>query len=91
VTAPLPAIASVTDSLPEARYPGFKGIMAAKKKPIETLTAADLGLAVADDSRDRSIVVEVAQRPPREAGTTVVDDGTAAQQLADYLANADLI
>ena len=43
VTAPLPAVISITEALPDARFPNFKGIMAAKKKPFETLSLADLG------------------------------------------------
>ena len=51
VTAALPAVVSITERLPDARFPNFKGIMAAKKKPFETLTLADLGVEPEDHSR----------------------------------------
>ncbi|HEY0246786.1 MAG TPA: electron transfer flavoprotein subunit beta/FixA family protein [Gryllotalpicola sp.] len=89
VHAPLPAIVSVTERNPEARFPGFKGIMSAKRKPLAELTVADLGVELAAGAH--ATIVSAAQRPPREAGTKVVDDGTAAARLADYLADAHLI
>jgi electron transfer flavoprotein beta subunit len=85
VSAPLPAVISITEALPDARFPNFKGIMAAKKKPFETLTAADLGVDPEDFSVPRAIKVSVAQRPPRAAGTKIVDEGDAGTQLADFL------
>lgn len=85
VSAPLPAVISITEALPDARFPNFKGIMAAKKKPFETLTAADLGVDPEDFSVPRTIMVSVAQRPPRAAGTKIVDEGDAGTQLADFL------
>ncbi|UQN14645.1 electron transfer flavoprotein subunit beta/FixA family protein [Gulosibacter sp. ACHW.36C] len=85
VSAPLPAVASITEALPDPRFPNFKGIMAAKKKPYVTLTAADLGVNVADPNAHRSILIGIAEKPARAAGVKVVDDGTAADQLADYL------
>lgn len=89
----LPAVVSVTEQIAEARYPSFKGIMSAKKKPVETLTIGDLGLDAADTgaANSWSIVLEVTPRPARAGGTIIVDDGTAATQLADYLAAAKLI
>ena len=80
---------SITEALPDARFPNFKGIMAAKKKPFETLTLADLGVAVSEESR--SIVISVAQRPARTAGIKIADEGDAGQQLADFLAKNQLI
>jgi electron transfer flavoprotein beta subunit len=87
VTASLPAVVSVTDQINEPRYPSFKGIMAAKKKPVEQWSLADLdvapdqvGLAAA-----WSTVTSFAARPPREKGQVVTDDGTGSHQLADYL------
>lgn len=85
VNAPLPAVVSITEALPAGRFPNFKGIMASKKKPLETLTAADLGVNVADESAGRSIVIGIAQRPAREAGTKIIDEGTAADQLVEFL------
>lgn len=91
VSAPLPAVVSITEALPDARFPNFKGIMAAKKKPFETLTAADLGIYPGDFSVARSILVSVAEKPPREAGVKIVDDGDAGEQLAAFLVQNKLV
>lgn len=85
VSATLPAVISISERLPDARYPSFKGIMAAKKKPFETLDLATLGVAADDESTAHSIVVAAAERPPRAAGTTIVDEGDAGTKLAEYL------
>lgn len=85
VTAPLPAVVSITERLPDARFPNFKGIMAAKKKPFETLTLADLAVEPEDHSVSRSIVIALSEKPPRAAGTKITDEGDAGQQLADFL------
>ncbi len=87
VTCALPAVVSVTDQTGEARYPSFKGIMQGKKKPIQTLTLADLGLSPDEvGAQSASVaVVEAAPRPPRQAGTVVEDDGEAAAALRDFL------
>lgn len=91
VEAALPVVVSLTESFPDPRYPNFKGIMAAKKKPLTTLTCTDLGVDPEDFSHPRLIMTEASQRPPREAGTKITDDGTAAAQLADFLAANSLI
>ena len=93
VRASLPALVSVTEQIAEARFPNFKGIMAAKKKPVEKLSLADLGLDAASAGGDNSssVVKAVTPRPPREGGTIIKDDGTGAQQLADFLAAQKLI
>jgi electron transfer flavoprotein beta subunit len=93
VSASLPAVVSVTEQLAEARFPNFKGIMAAKKKPVETLSISDLGIdaSEAGGANSWSVVDTVAAKPPREGGTIIKDDGTAGQQLADFLAAAKLI
>ena len=83
VTAPLPAVISITEALPDARFPNFTGIMAAKKKPFETVSLAELGVDVA--ALPQSIMVAVSERPARGAGTKVVDDGQAAEALAAFL------
>ena len=90
----MPLVLSVTDQSGEARYPSFKGIMAAKKKPLETLSLSDLGV----DAGDVGLSVawtEVAQttaRPPREAGEIVKDEeGSGAKALADFLASKKFI
>lgn len=91
ISANLPAIASITEALPDARFPNFKGIMAAKKKPIEVLSLADLGVEALPTDTARSIMLSVDQRPPREAGTIVTDDGQAAAALVDYLSKNNLV
>ena len=90
VQAALPALISITEALPDARFSNFKGIMAAKKKPFDTLSLADLGLT-ADESANRSIVLSVAERPARAAGIKIEDDGDAGQQIADFLTRNQLI
>ena len=93
VTAALPALVSVTEQIAEARYPGFKGLMAAKKKPVESITLGDLGISPADagGAHSWSVVETVTPRPAREGGTVITDDGTAGTQIADFLAGAKLI
>ncbi|WES63185.1 electron transfer flavoprotein subunit beta/FixA family protein [Microbacter sp. GSS18] len=85
VSAPLPALISVTEALPDARFPNFKGIMAAKKKPFETLSLADLDLDPMDPAAARSIMTTISEKPPREAGVKITDEGDAGEQLADFL------
>jgi len=93
VAAALPALVSVTEQIAEARYPNFKGLMAAKKKPVETLSLGDLGISSGDagGANSWSVVETVSPRPPREGGTIITDDGTAGSQVADFLAAAKLI
>jgi electron transfer flavoprotein beta subunit len=93
IEASLPAIASVTDQIGEARYPSFKGIMAAKKKPVTTYSLADLGIS-ADEvglSASWSQVDEVTKRPPRSAGVKVVDEGDGGVKLAEFLVSQKFI
>ena len=88
VTAGTPAVVSVWDTINEPRYPSLKGIMAAKKKPIQTLSLADLGVA-ADEvglAGATSKVVEATKRPPRQAGTKVTDEGDGGTRLVEFLA-----
>lgn len=89
--ADLPAVVSITESFPDPRFPNFKGIMAAKKKPLTALSLDDLGVDAEDLSHPRAIMTAVAAAPPREAGVTVTDDGTGAEQLADFLEQNRLI
>jgi electron transfer flavoprotein beta subunit len=91
VTSALPAVISITEAMPDARFPNFKGIMAAKKKPFETLTLSDLGLDPEDHSYAYSINVAVSEKPPREAGVKIFDEGDAGQKLADFLAQNRLV
>jgi electron transfer flavoprotein beta subunit len=88
IEARLPAIVSVTDQINEPRYPSFKGIMAAKKKPFETWSLADLGIDPGQVGLDAawSVVEEVTKRPPRSAGEVVTDEGDGGVKLADFLA-----
>ena len=91
--APLPALVSVTDQANEPRYPNFKGIMAARKKPVEVLGLADLGIeaAVVGDAGARTEVVDAARRPARENRILVTDDGDAGLRLAAYLVENKLV
>ena len=85
----MPMVISVTDQSGEARYPSFKGIMAAKKKPLETLSLADIGVDAGDVglSVAWTEVADTTARPPREAGEIVKDEeGSGAKALADFLA-----
>ena len=90
LSSALPAVISVTESFPEARFPSFRGIVAAKKKPIETVSLTDIGISPGDDSVSRSIVISVRQTPRRLAGIKIVDDGNAGEKLAEYLASKQL-
>lgn len=81
----LPAVISVTEALPDGRYPNFKGIMAAKKKPFEVLGTADLGIDAERLDIPRSIMVTAATRPARGAGVRIVDEGDAGRKLAEFL------
>ncbi|MFE7840247.1 electron transfer flavoprotein subunit beta/FixA family protein [Streptomyces sp. NPDC057474] len=87
VRGTLPAVVSVTDRTGDARYPSFKGIMAAKKKPVETLDLADLGIDPARVGRSgaRSAVDTTARRPPRTKGEIVADEGAGGAALAAFL------
>lgn len=85
VTCPLPALVSVTAGVVEPRYPSFKGIMAAKSKPVETVTAADLGVTPVGWAGAGQEIVEVAQAPEREAGEVIEDDGEAFAKIVEFL------
>nr|WP_237089480.1 electron transfer flavoprotein subunit beta/FixA family protein [Nocardioides dokdonensis] len=94
IGATMPLVLSVTDQTGEARYPSFKGIMAAKKKPMETWSLADIGVD-ADQvglSVAWSQVDEATARPPRTAGEVVTDeDGSGAEALTGFLASKKFI
>jgi len=90
----MPLVLSVTDQSGEARYPSFKGIMAAKKKPLETWSLTDLGLDA--DQVGLSVaytqVEDTTARPPRTAGEIVTDeDGSGAGALVEFLASKKFI
>ncbi|MFC5337342.1 electron transfer flavoprotein subunit beta/FixA family protein [Leucobacter denitrificans] len=85
VSVDLPAVISITEALPDPRFPNFKGIMAAKKKPLDTVSLGDLGVNAEDTEAARSIMLTVAEKPAREAGIKIVNEGDAAEKLADFL------
>ncbi|WP_312179523.1 electron transfer flavoprotein subunit beta/FixA family protein [Arthrobacter sp.] len=93
IEAPLPALVSVTDQANEPRYPNFRGIMAAKKKPVAVLSLQDLGLESSQVGAAGSwtSVAASAPRPARGQGTIISDDGDAGIKLVDYLASQKLI
>jgi len=93
VTGSLPAVVSVVEKINEPRYPSFKGIMAAKKKPVQVLSLADAGI---DPGRvglgnAATAVAEFAARPPRGAGVIVTDEGDGGAQAAAFLAERKFI
>ncbi len=93
IEASLPAVVSVTDQINEPRYPSFKGIMSAKKKPVETWSLADLGVS-ADEvglAGAWSVVETVTPRPARAQGTIVTDEGDGGVKLAEFLAAGKFI
>ncbi len=87
VTAPLPAVVTVTAGVVEPRYPTFKGIMQAKSKPIDTATRADLGV----DASPLQKVDSVAPAPERQAGEKIVDEGDAHTSIVEFLEQAKVI
>jgi electron transfer flavoprotein beta subunit len=93
VAAPLPAVISVMEKINEPRYPSFKGIMAAKKKPVQTLSLADLGVSAEAVGLGGSLtsVVDFAARPPRAAGVIVKDEGDGGVKAAAFLAERKFI
>ena len=88
VEATLPAVLSVVEKINEPRYPSFKGIMAAKKKPVETLSLADVGIDPGQVGLATAAteVASFAKRPPRQAGTLVPDEGDGGVKAAEFLA-----
>lgn len=104
LTGALPAVISITESSAEARFPKFKGIMTAKRKPVAVVGAAVVGAAgfgtavagaagfgTAVTHANGNVVLSTTLRPARTAGLKLVDDGTAATQLADFLSAENLI
>jgi electron transfer flavoprotein beta subunit len=93
ITAETPAVVSVWDTINEPRYPSFKGIMEAKKKPVSTLALADLGISPAEVGFDgaTSVVLEQRKRPPRQGGNKVADSGDGGVKLVEYLASEKFV
>ena len=90
VHAQLPAVVSVTEQSAEPRFPNFKGIMRAKKKPVTVWSLADLGLEATSASA-HCVITQTSPRPARVAGTKIVDHGNAGVELAEFLAAGRLI
>ena len=96
VRAGMPAVVSVVEAINEPRYPSFKGIMAAKRKPLTTHDLAGLGVDPGDVGLEGSWtqVLDIAKRPPKQAGKKVEDDGSGkvgAQAVVDFLAEHKFI
>ena len=93
VTGSLPAVVSVNEKINEPRYPTFKGIMAAKKKPVQTLTLADLAVEAGSVGLEHSAtwVNDHTARPPRAAGVVMKDEGDGGTKTASFLADRKFI
>ncbi|MEE6257513.1 electron transfer flavoprotein subunit beta/FixA family protein [Plantactinospora sonchi] len=93
VTAATPAIVSVWDTINEVRLASFKGIMAAKKKPVQTLALADLGVPAAEVGAAGATTEVLAhhRRPPRSVGQRIDDDGTGGVKLVEFLATEKFV
>lgn len=89
--AQLPAVVAVSDEFADARFPNFKGLMAAKKKELTTLTLDDLGVDAEDYTPARAIMVSIDRRPPREQGEIVDASSSSAAKLVDFLESQNLI
>src|SRR3954468_24494799 len=91
VTCPLPAVISVTAGVVEPRYPSFKGIMAAKSKPVETVTAADLGVTPVGWDAAGQKITDVTKAEARKAGEIIEDDGEGYAKIVAFLENLKVI
>jgi electron transfer flavoprotein beta subunit len=87
ISAPLPAVVAVADSINTPRYPSLKGIMGAKKKPQETLAAGDVGGA----ESSATSVVALSDPPARGEAQKIEDDGSAAEQIVEFLVAKRLV
>jgi electron transfer flavoprotein beta subunit len=92
IEARLPAVVAVSDAINEPRYTSLKGMMGAKKKPLETVTASELGLSVdaVGASGSQTLVLGTGAPRARAGAVTIEDDGSAAQAIVEYLAERDL-
>ncbi|MDT7601627.1 MAG: electron transfer flavoprotein beta subunit [Pseudonocardiales bacterium] len=93
LTAELPALVSVGEKINEPRYPSFKGIMAAKKKPVTSLTLADAGIDASEVGLANALtsVTEAAPKPPKSGGEKVEDEGDGGDKVAAYLVGQKII
>ncbi|WP_315131263.1 electron transfer flavoprotein beta subunit/FixA family protein [uncultured Actinomyces sp.] len=89
LSAPLPALVSVTDQANEPRYPNFAAMRAARRKPVDTWDLGDLGLE--EPGQGDVAVVATRQRPARQAGTIRTDAGEAGRELAAWLVENKLV
>jgi electron transfer flavoprotein beta subunit len=93
VEASLPAVISVTEKINEPRFPSFKGIMAAKKKEVTTLTLAEIGVD-GDEvglANAGTTVTASTPKPPKTAGEKITDEGEGGKKIAEYLVAQKLI
>ena len=93
IEAPLPAVIAVSDAINEPRYPSLKGIMGAKKKPFDTLSLGDIGVDPSDagETGSKTEVLALGEPPSRGDARKIEDDGSAAQQIIDFLAEKRLV
>jgi electron transfer flavoprotein beta subunit len=93
LSATLPAVISVSEKINEPRYPSFKGIMAAKKKPVATISLADVGVDASEVGLAGALttVVSASPKPPKSAGEKVEDEGDGGAKIAAYLVAQKLI
>jgi electron transfer flavoprotein beta subunit len=93
IEAPLPAVVAVSDAINEPRYPSLKGIMGAKKKPQEQLSLGDVGVEAerAGEAGSKTEVLALSDPPSRGDARKIEDDGSAAQQIVDFLAEKRLV
>jgi electron transfer flavoprotein beta subunit len=93
IESPLPAVVAVSDAINDPRYPSLKGIMGAKKKPFDTLSLGDLGVDASQvgDAGSKTEVLELGEPPSRGDARKIEDDGTAAQQIVEFLAEKRLV
>jgi electron transfer flavoprotein beta subunit len=93
IDAPLPAVVAVSDAINEPRYPSLKGIMGAKKKPQENLSASELGIEAAHlgEAGSKTEVLALGEPPARGDTVKVEDDGSGAQKIVDFLAERRLL
>jgi electron transfer flavoprotein beta subunit len=93
IEATLPAVVAVSDAVNEPRYTSLKGMMGAKKKPLDALSASDLGIAAdaVGAAGSQTVVLGVGAPPARAGSVTIEDDGAAAQAIFDHLVERDLL
>ncbi len=93
LSADLPAVVSVGEKINEPRYPSFKGIMAAKKKPVTTLSLADAGIDAGEVGLGNALttVTSASPKPPKAAGEKIEDEGDGGAKIAAFLVGQKLI